>query len=99
MPDCGTHLTLGANFVLTAITALSKWPGNAGIGAAVNAEGVASHSPGLTAAFCGQPWDECTLYHNPERVASGHNPFRVVMVFAELKMNPRATCTHSVTCG
>ncbi len=36
----GTHLTLWASFVLAAITALSKWPGDASIGAAVNAEGV-----------------------------------------------------------
>jgi len=47
-----------------------------------NAEGVASQSPGLTAAFCGQPWDGIHLYLNPEGVASGHNPFRVGIVFA-----------------
>jgi hypothetical protein len=48
---------------------------------AVNAEGVVSQSPGLTAAFCGQPWDKVSMYLNPERVVSERNPFRVEIAF------------------
>jgi hypothetical protein len=48
----------------------------------INAEGVASHSPGLIAVFCDQPWDRIHSNLNPEGVEFERNPFRVDITFA-----------------
>ena len=62
----------------------AKQPVNHSCNDGFNAEGVASQSPGLNAAFCVQPWvwDCVELY--PKRVEFPRNPFRVGPIIQSL---------------